>query len=306
MSMLPFSRHARPFGCASSATATALTALRRDCTVVGPARDALRPAGISDCDAGQGECGDDGKCKSARASCLSSYLLWPSLMLGRDTRRDGVVEACVSDRRARRIFEPGVGVQPASAAFRFVPGGTISSIRSRTLAVVDSRPRRAGLELLHRARPDDRRGRSRDGAARMRAPARSATARRPRRAARAPRRRRASAGCSGIEMVVARRHPLRAWLTDSCLAQLARQPPAGERAPRDHAHPVRSHDRQHLRLDAAHEDRVRRLLADEATEAALLPDPLRLDDRRGRVGRRAEVPDLPGTSRSVSAPSVSS
>ena len=41
-------------------------------------------------------------------------------------------------------------------------------------------------------------------------------------------------------------------------------------------------------LDAAGEDRVRRLLAAEALAAALLRDPLRLDDELGRERRAAD------------------
>ena len=43
---------------------------------------------------------------------------------------------------------------------------------------------------------------------------------------------------------------------------------------------------------AAHEQRVGRLLGDEALEAALAGGPLRLDDARGREGRGADVADL--------------
>src|SRR5262245_17498746 len=79
------------------------------------------------------------------------------------------------------------------------------------------------------------------------------------------------------------------------LAVSARQPASGERAPRDHAHAVAQAGGQNLRLDAADEDRVRRLFADEPCVAPLLGHPLRLDNRRRRVGRRAEVPDLART-----------
>ena len=49
---------------------------------------------------------------------------------------------------------------------------------------------------------------------------------------------------------------------------------------------------QHVELDAAHEDRVRRLLGAEALEAALARGPLRLDDLAGGEGGRADVADL--------------
>ena len=98
-----------------------------------------------------------------------------------------------------------------------------------------------GLELLHRARPDDRRGDRRDGGSRTRAPCRSASCRPRRRAAPS-----ASAASSlrwlaGIEQVVALGQPLRARELSggsSPLRQLARQPAAGERAPGDDAHAV--------------------------------------------------------------------
>ena len=72
------------------------------------------------------------------------------------------------------------------------------------------------------------------------------------------------------------------------LAVLAGEPAAGERAPRDDAHPVALAGRQHRRLDATGEDRVRRLLALEALPPAALGDPLRLDDQLRRIGRGAE------------------
>ena len=49
------------------------------------------------------------------------------------------------------------------------------------------------------------------------------------------------------------------------------QPPA-ERAPRDHADAVALAGGQEVALDRANEDRVRRLLGDEASRAALLGD----------------------------------
>ena len=76
------------------------------------------------------------------------------------------------------------------------------------------------------------------------------------------------------------------------LAPLARQPAAGQRAPGDHAHAVLAAGGQHVGLDAAGEDRVGRLLADEALEAALAGDPLGLHDLRRRVGRGADVAHL--------------
>ena len=57
-------------------------------------------------------------------------------------------------------------------------------------------------------------------------------------------------------------------------------------------HAVTLARRQHVGLDAADEDRVRRLLAHEALAVAALRHPLRLDDRRRRQRRAAEVAHL--------------
>ena len=62
------------------------------------------------------------------------------------------------------------------------------------------------------------------------------------------------------------------------LAPAPRQPAPGQRTPRDHAHAELPARREHVRLDAAHEQRVGRLLADVALMAALPSNPLRLDD----------------------------
>ncbi len=57
-------------------------------------------------------------------------------------------------------------------------------------------------------------------------------------------------------------------VTSAPLRHLPRQPAAGERAPGDDAHAVALAGRQHVGLDAAVEQGVRRLLADEALAAA--------------------------------------
>ena len=67
---------------------------------------------------------------------------------------------------------------------------------------------------------------------------------------------------------------------------------AVQRAPRDDAHAVLLARRQHRLLDAADEDRVRRLLDAEAFVAAALRGPLRLDDRLRGERRRSEVVHL--------------
>jgi hypothetical protein len=75
---------------------------------------------------------------------------------------------------------------------------------------------------------------------------------------------------------------------------LAGEPAAAEGAPRNHAHAVVLAGRQHHGFHPAHEDRVRRLLADVACVSAFLRHPLRFGDLRRREGRGAEVPDLAG------------
>src|SRR4051812_33527947 len=101
----------------------------------------------------------------------------------------------------------------------------------------------------------------------------------------------------GQREVVAPRQPAVAGARRRVLALpvAAAEPAAGERAPREHAHPVPRADREHVRLDPAHEQRVRRLLGHEALAPAPLGRPLRLDDLRGREGGGAEVADLPRT-----------
>ena len=76
------------------------------------------------------------------------------------------------------------------------------------------------------------------------------------------------------------------------LAPPAREPPAAERAPRDHRDAVLLARRQHVVLDAADEHRVRRLLAHEALAVAALRHPLRLDDRGCGKRRAADVAHL--------------
>src|SRR5215217_4819515 len=77
------------------------------------------------------------------------------------------------------------------------------------------------------------------------------------------------------------------------LAVLAGEPAAGQRAPGDHAHAVAAARGQDVGLDGAGEQRVGRLLAHEALAAALLGDPLGLDDLAGRERRRPDVANLP-------------
>ena len=94
--------------------------------------------------------------------------------------------------------------------------------------------------------------------------------------------------------VVAIGNPVRpaALHLGAALAPAARQPTTAERTPRDRAHAIALDRGQRLALDRPVEQRIRRLLADEALAVPALGHPLRLDDRRGRVGRAAEIADL--------------
>src|SRR3954454_5019510 len=78
----------------------------------------------------------------------------------------------------------------------------------------------------------------------------------------------------------------------AALAVATGQEAAGERAPRDHAHAVALAHREHLSLDPADEQRVRRLLGHEADLAAALGAPVRLDDLGPLDRRAADVDDL--------------
>ena len=125
----------------------------------------------------------------------------------------------------------------------------------------------------------------------------------------APRRGRACAGSRAgrSRSGPARARPARRSARRSPRRYLPVSQPPAERAPRDHAHAVALARRQHGRLDAAGEDRVRRLLAAEPLAAPPLGHPLRLDDQLGRVRRAAEHPHLALVHEvAQSAPSVSS
>jgi len=78
------------------------------------------------------------------------------------------------------------------------------------------------------------------------------------------------------------------------LAVTTAQPPAGEWAPRNDAHPVLLADRKHVGFDGSDEKRVWRLFADEAFAVPSFRDPLGLDDLIGRKRRTPEVPNLSG------------
>src|ERR1039458_10171433 len=150
-----------------------------------------------------------------------------------------------------------------------------------------------GLQLLHRARPDDRRGH--------------------RRVADHERDREVDERDTGLlgelgqrvgrvelalisreREVIAGGQTLRAGRGGRrlTLAPAARQPAAGERAPWDHTHAVALGGSQQIALHAPHKQRVWRLLAAGAPEAAIASGPLGLDDLRGRERRGAQVADL--------------
>ena len=75
-------------------------------------------------------------------------------------------------------------------------------------------------------------------------------------------------------------------------AVLAGEPPAVERAPRDHSHAVALTAREDRVLDRAGKDRIRRLLADEALGRPPGRRPLRFHDRLGGIRRRPDAAHL--------------
>ena len=84
----------------------------------------------------------------------------------------------------------------------------------------------------------------------------------------------------------------RGGLLAGVLAPAARQPAAGQRAVGHDRHAVALAGGQHVGLDGADEDRVGRLLGDEALQVPVARDPLRLDDLAGRERGGADVADL--------------
>src|ERR1700730_4033114 len=71
------------------------------------------------------------------------------------------------------------------------------------------------------------------------------------------------------------------------------EPASGKWAPSDRPESVLLQDRQYLGFDATDEDRVRRLLTDEACVSSFLRYPLRRHDLARRIRRGADVTDLP-------------
>ena len=83
------------------------------------------------------------------------------------------------------------------------------------------------------------------------------------------------------------------WGSRRCLlAPAAGQPATTERAVGEDAHAVPMGGGQDVGLDAAHHDRVRRLLGDEPFQPAVAGGPLGLDDLAGGVRRGSDVADL--------------
>src|SRR5207248_2258032 len=70
------------------------------------------------------------------------------------------------------------------------------------------------------------------------------------------------------------------------------EPSSVQRAPCQQPHAEMLHGRQDVALDAPHEDRIRRGLGDEALEAALRADRMRLRLVPRGKHRATEVPDL--------------
>src|SRR5690349_834195 len=70
------------------------------------------------------------------------------------------------------------------------------------------------------------------------------------------------------------------------------EPSSVQRAPCQQSHAEMLHRRQDIELDAAHEDGIRRGLADEALKASLRADRMRLRLVPRREHRATEVPDL--------------
>ncbi len=76
------------------------------------------------------------------------------------------------------------------------------------------------------------------------------------------------------------------------LAVAPGQPPAGQRAPRDHGQSIALRNRQDLALDTAGQQGVRRLLGHDTFPASPLGDPLPFHDGGRLEGRRPDIADL--------------
>src|SRR3954447_12719179 len=189
-----------------------------------------------------------------------------------------------------------VGVLPAAVGRVDVRAGRddlVDAVQDRRVEL-DVGGAELRLEVIHRARPDDRRRHRRvvdhEGE-------REVDERQPRRLGElrellgrlelALVRRDREVVAAGDAVGAAR---LRRLLP---LAPAARQPAAAERSPRDDAHAVAPARRKHVVLDAADEQRVRRLLADEPLADAVAGAPPGPADLRRRARRGADVADLP-------------
>ena len=144
------------------------------------------------------------------------------------------------------------------------------------------------VELLHRARPDDRAGDARVGDCERHREVRHRQAR--------------LLGerddlLDGVESALVAHVPENggaAQVGPLTLADAPGEHPLRERAPHHDAHPVALGHGQHLGLDAAVQDRVGRLLGAEPLQSAPFGDPLGLDDVGGRHGGRPDRADLAG------------
>ena len=135
------------------------------------------------------------------------------------------------------------------------------------------------VELLHRARPDDRAGHPDE---RSRTPSRRCRHRQARLLGKR------DDLLDGVEPALVAHMPENggaAQVGPLALADAPGEQPLRERAPHHDAHPVALGHGQHLGLDAAVEVRVGRLLGAEPLQSAPFGDPLGLDDVRRQAWR---------------------
>ena len=232
-----------------------------------------------------------------RADVVAEVLAAGRLDAGEDAHCRRAAAAALAAPQRGSVSQGGS--QPVSVGLTFVPGGTISSIRSSTSARERAAPApELALELLHRARADDRRGDGRVADHERERHLDQRHARPPRRARRARRRPRACAGCRGATCRSARAASARARLVSRATRRPCGSGPTASRrrAGSRGSRPCRTRWQTGSTSAsiAADQHRVGRLLADEALAAAPLGDPLRLDDLMGGERRAADVADLAG------------
>ena len=221
------------------------------------------------------------------------------LRSGRALRDGGLVEHAeaqpVHQAGLRSASGSSAGLfQPVSVGFTFAPGrNDLVDPVEDVIGELDLGRAQLALEVLHRARADDRRGDRRVA---------DHEGERHLDQAEAGLLRDGGQGVGGVELalVLRQRHvvALGHHLGPAGVRQLrvlavaAREPAAAEWAPGDHAHAVAPAGGEHVGLHGPVQQRVGRLLAHEALAAAPLGDPLRLHDRARREGRGADVAHL--------------